>query len=341
MGDPADYFLPALSFLDDGPLPSSAEEHLIIFEQLDAIQKMIRARQSLCALTQTALITDPKARLASTINTMRTDIMACATGFLNTNLIPDGDLEGETSYSAWTAGSLSTSTLFQKAFPGKTGWTRIPSRNPFSLSASVGNLAVGDVIYKEHINDLLTVLQLQRYWIPGYREKDIVTTAQAIFKTIERDSATGNLVDTYDNVVADWVANGWTDDFDQPAYASFGFADLFRIFSWNSSSGHITLSNLRGKVYLDLRRATSGTPHLYFKFTSPGVFGQDRINSAAEGVYSEWTAPTLTIGDENTTGYLDYSDVVPDEVAQVGPSFDQGWRATPASVVDVGENYGL
>lgn len=312
MAFPADYFLPAKTGFTEA-VTGDIRFFQTMFEQIDGIRLMCNERGSYVNNGLTiSPYTEPFAINAAFINALRGNVEAAISGnhgtmhYINTVLNPSGDLNGTTSATAPT--TWTKAAIFAALGIGVGGdWTRIPARNPFGLSASGGALVRGDLLYKEHINEMFQFLGMLTYIsIPATRNNVAGRSgdsgaAGAVCAT-EKSQAT-----------ASWNAS---------SFSGSGTGD-FRKYAYSPKSGipgifNMTLSSQRAKINTNLSFIPSGSAKLYLQLTYPPVldggpvtFGQTRPHAGAVDTYQEWTGASLIVGSDFTTGYVTESDTIP------------------------------
>jgi hypothetical protein len=353
----ADYFLDVKSIFDDTPVGNDGFWE-IKYKQIEGLRLMLNARNligksadgtSFTPFTPIAAFPDmhPKT-LASRINDFRTKAtqLLGLSGpnlaypkYLNYNTHVAGSLENAASITRWTLNAAMTEAL------GKTTFTRVPSRNPFGYSSSEGSLVAHDIIYREHINEIVELLRVMRYQIRGLEN----VTANAIVDTAERIGSSG-LVASCATAQAD-ASNNW----DSASWVGIPVtpAEVKSATDFDGGTTYAaTLYNVRHKYSIDLTNYVGvSSSKLYLRTTkgSNSEFGQARPISNAEGLYGEWAAASLSVGGVNTTPYVTNSDVKPIFLGSTAAcnyptagGVANGWHTEGiAYVFEVPEEFGL
>lgn len=325
MAFPADYYLPAKSVVYDYPISGGIGFYRVMSEQLEGARLIINEKRSKLGLSQISAFSDPLRNLASTINTLRSKIEDCITGapilyngsvplvgYLNTTTYAGGSLQNQdpNPLSGYPV-SWTRATALSAIGGGVSGnWTRVPVTNPWGLAASGGSLQANDRIFKQHINELIQVANLcDAFFVIG----DLPTPRQVRSGSspgfLNADCLTGQ-----GQAIDAWNSATWQT-------TSSSVRRRTQVIQNNPNAKSIFLQGIRGTVHLDLRQYSSGTPKLYLILRdlsfggvapSPTFFGQDRPTTADPDKYGEWAGSGIALGVDNTTGYIQYTNQIPD-----------------------------
>lgn len=303
---PDDYYLPAIAISDWTPGIDPRFYHMK-FRQIEGIRKMYNERAVACGHSEMAAYTTPLLRAASDINTLRTNVEGVLTHYLDhVNAYPDGDIEGSTdaTLTHWTKANI-----LAAAGVGVGGdWTKVPARDG---GPTGGALVGGGTLkcYREHINELYSVLQLLQYVDIG------CTNASMYFKFASGFGADCDAAKN--NTLSDWQSESW---------AVYALNAYITAYSGNRYSGtpgpneyEGAADNLRGKLSYDLTRFSSlgSTIKIYLwltghenasRFYSTGGGPPYAPHNQAKETWGLWADADPVIGTAGQTKVVTGSD---------------------------------
>lgn len=351
---PDDNFLPAKSVIDDSPPGSDIRFYQNLFEQLEGLRLMINERRVLTGYSIIPAFTEPVSRKGTTgaiyaINTLRVYAEQCirqnGSGilfFLNTDVHPSGDIEDATTLTYWTK-----ATIFSSLGIGVGGdWTRIPARNPWGKSASSGNLARGDVLYKEHVNEIYQFIHVLRYFTISGTQVD----------RIERQTDTvvqPDITSAASAALAHYPTTSWGQyDWESPlgswnttpiSFTSIGTIGLAMEKIYRTLGPVASIGACRGKLQFNLSGYTGATAKIYLQVAKNlfGLISYELGGNSPVAITSGWHYYIdATPGSIYTTPYVSEAEsttpTVPDDPPLPPPtdiSKGIGWRISDQTCV--------
>ena len=182
----ADSFIPAKGVILDAPVSGDSRFYQRRSEQLSFLWAMVNERRSAAGLSQPTAPSLPLENIASTINSLRSNVEAAIPYYINTDVHAGGSIVGASTITMWTKANL----FSEFGIGDGANWTNIPSDGewPGSTPSFASTLPIKSLCYVAHVNEILLVCQ-QLIYRTNYLSVSLIPTGHLTDKLVRAGSA--------------------------------------------------------------------------------------------------------------------------------------------------------